>query len=85
MRLATKTAIFCKTYVLGGLLVGGLALALLPEGFGISLLLLWLLGFGVVQFALLRCPHCGKLAIKTPRGAYVPWTGTRCRYCGGVY
>jgi hypothetical protein len=34
---------------------------------------------------LLRCPHCGRYALKTFSGLYVPWAGYRCRYCGKPY
>jgi hypothetical protein len=85
MRLAKKTAAFCVTYVIGGLLLGGLALATSSEGVVVPILLLWFVGFAIAQFVILRCPHCKKLAIRTPRGAYVPWAGSRCRYCGEEY
>lgn len=85
MRLGTKATVFYAAYVIGGLLVGGFAFTRLSEGAGMFALLLWFLGFGLAQFVVLRCPHCTKVAIKTPRGAYVPWTGNRCRYCGRVY
>jgi len=85
MRLATKSAVFYATYIIGGVLVGGLALTMLSEGVVLSVVLVWFLGFGLTQFVILRCPHCRKLAIKTPSGACVPWTGSRCRYCDKAY
>ena len=85
MRLATKAAVFYATYIFGGVLVGGFALTMLPQGVALSVVLVWFLGFALTQFIILRCPHCRKLAIKTPGGACVPWTGSRCRYCDKVY
>ena len=85
MRLATKSAAFYATYIIGGVLVGGLALTTLSNGVAMSVVLVWFLAFGLTQFVILRCPHCGKVAIKTPSGVCVPWTGSRCRYCGKTY
>ncbi len=85
MTLGTKAALFYGAYVIGGVLVGGFTFTRLSEPAGMSAIFLWFLAFGLAQFILLRCPHCKRLAIKTPRGAYVPWTGTRCRYCRKEY
>jgi hypothetical protein len=85
MRLATKSTVFYATYIIGGVLVGGLALTMLSEGVAMSIVLTWFLGFGIAQFVILRCPYCRRSAIKTPSGAFVPWTGRRCRYCDKAY
>jgi hypothetical protein len=85
MKLATKAALFYGAYMFGGLLVGGRALTLLPQGVALAVVLTWFLGFAITQFVILRCPHCRKVAIKTPSGASVPWTGGKCRYCHKAY
>ncbi|MCX6959921.1 MAG: hypothetical protein NTW91_06515 [Verrucomicrobia bacterium] len=45
---------------------------------------LWLLG-GVVQFFILRCPHCHRLAFGSPSGLDFTGIGTACRHCKHSY
>jgi hypothetical protein len=48
----------------------------------------WLIGpvvFALLGVVVLRCPHCGKYAGRTPRGLHTPFVGTECRYCGKGY
>ena len=81
MRLSLKSSIFYATYLIGGLIL----LVLTFQRFSVLPVFVWFLAFGVLQFLLLRCPSCGALAIRTKRGAYVPWTDTACRFCGKPY
>jgi hypothetical protein len=60
-------------------------LALAVEYQMIWVLLLWFVLFGVVQFVVFRCPHCGKVAVFTPSGMATPMVGGQCRYCGKEY
>jgi len=85
MRLAPKAVIVYATYIAGVIVVGGVALIRLGQGGAIAVLLAWFVTFVIVAFALLRCPHCHKAAIRMPSGAYVPWVGARCRYCARSY
>jgi len=79
--LGLKSRIFYATSTVGGLVLGVLTF----QRFGVLPIFVWFLTFGVLQFVLLRCPSCGALAIRTKLGAYVPWTGTACRFCGKAY
>ena len=81
MNLKSKSRLFYGTYMVGGLLL----VAATFQSFGVLPVFAWFLTFGFLQFVLLRCPSCNALAIRTKRGAYVPWTGTSCRYCGKPY
>ena len=47
--------------------------------------LTWFGVVGVLQFVYLKCPHCGHVAIITPRGVATPFVGEKCRYCGKEY
>jgi hypothetical protein len=84
VRLRDKTALFGVTYLVGGLLVMYVSFRLSGR-FLVLPILVWFLVFGLLQFVILRCPSCGALAIRTKRGAYIPWTGTVCRYCNRPY
>jgi hypothetical protein len=85
MRMKTKTHIFYSSYLIGGLIVLGIGIEFLPQGIALSLVLSWFFLFGISQFWILRCKNCGRLAFKTPSGAYVPWVGDACRYCHKEY
>ena len=41
--------------------------------------------FWVAPLAILVCPHCKSLAIRTPSGTWTPWVGSKCRYCHKPY
>ena len=56
-----------------------------PEGIVPILFCLWMCGFALAAFVFIRCPHCGESGFRTPSGWRVPWTGTKCRYCGEDY
>ena len=45
----------------------------------------WFAVFAVLQFVLLKCPHCGRAAIIKPSGVATPSVGDRCRHCGKEY
>jgi hypothetical protein len=79
--LSLKSHLFYATYMVGGLVLGALSF----QRFGVLPVFVWFLAFGILQFVLLRCPTCGALGIRRNRGAYVPWTGTACRFCGKPY
>jgi hypothetical protein len=81
----SKYKLFLLIYVFGGLIVMFFSFRLFESNFFIIPVVLWFLGFGVSQFFIFRCPHCGKLAMKTPGGAYVPWIGNHCKSCGKDY
>jgi hypothetical protein len=85
MRMLTKARLFFGVYMLGGLAVLGASLEYFSQGVALTLVLGWFVVFGVLQFLVFRCGHCGRLAIKTPSGAYVPWVGTHCQYCRQEY
>ena len=83
MRMDAKVALFGAIYVFGGLAVG---IASIETGFGPAPFFAWFAVFGVSQFFILRCPHCGKSATRL-RGSsiHVPWAGSACRHCGKPY
>jgi hypothetical protein len=85
MTLQRKAGSFYATCMVGAVILMFLV-ALFP-GHPLLVLpfLVWFGAFGLLQFVLLRCPYCRSLAIRTKRGAYVPWVGTECRYCGKPY
>lgn len=45
---------------------------------------LWLVVVGIVQSALLKCPHCRKSVIFAPGGARLA-VGDKCRHCGKAF
>ena len=85
MRLAAKAVLVYSIYIVGVIVVGGVAMTRLGQGAAIAALLAWFVAFAIAAFALLQCPHCHKAAIRTPSGAYVPWVGARCRHCNRPY
>ena len=46
--------------------------------------ILWLVVVGIVQSALLKCPHCRKSVIFAPGGARLV-VGEKCRHCGKAF
>jgi len=58
---------------------------LIGRGAAISIFVAIVLVLAGVQFAYLKCPHCGGSAIFTPNGVVTPWTGSSCRHCGREY
>ena len=68
MRMRTKARLFCGVYMLGGWLFWGRVLSTFRRVWPFTLVLGWFVVFGVLQFLVFRCGHCGRLAIKNPIG-----------------
>ena len=84
MRLQTRALVLIPTYVIGGFILLVLVVSYWPMNAAAVALLGWLLTFGALQFLILCCPHCSKVAFITPRG----WTAlpaATCRYCGRAH
>ena len=43
------------------------------------------MSFLSMKTSLFRCPHCAKLAIRTPGGGWSPLVGGGCSHCGRPY
>jgi hypothetical protein len=84
--MAQKATRFLSLYMIGGV-AGAAVLAEATGVFEVAglFMILWFLAFGVLQFTLLRCPHCGGVAIITPEGIATPFVGSECRRCGKPY
>lgn len=80
-----KTRLFYGAFTLGGGVLLARSIEYLSQGEAVLVILIWTPAFGIAQFWLLRCPHCGSLAIRIPAGPYVPWNGNHCRYCQHEY
>ncbi len=85
MRMKAKSIVFFISYLLGGLVVMLVGFSLYSDSVAIVVVLSWFLAFGIGQLFLLRCPHCRKSAIITPRWAATPFVGERCQHCGKEY
>jgi hypothetical protein len=48
-------------------------------------MLIWLGAITGLQFLILRCPHCRKLASRRPGGWHSPFVGSACPWCKGPY
>ena len=46
--------------------------------------ILWLVVVGIVQSALLKCPHCRKSVIFSPGGPSLS-VGDKCKHCAKAY
>lgn len=88
MRMRTKATLFymAATAVPLGVAVP-LFIVLPASGKGLALIpfLVIAMCFNVAGLAVLVCPHCKSLAIRTPRGTWTPWVGSKCRYCHKPY
>ena len=83
MRMRPRSGLLSLAYLVGGAALSALAF---PHGMAALLVVLpvWCLLFAAASFWLLRCPHCGKLAVITKDGGVGP-VGQFCRSCGGTY
>jgi len=48
-------------------------------------LLAWFILAGILQFRILKCPHCGKASFIRPGGWASPIVGEKCHYCHKDY
>jgi hypothetical protein len=85
MKMKAKALAFYFIFLVGGVAVFAAGLKYLDQGLALAIILIWFFAFGISQFFIFRCAHCGKSAIKTPSGLYVPWVGNECRYCKNRY
>jgi hypothetical protein len=81
MRMAWRMRLFTVAFF-GGV---PMSAVLGGEKNGLTVMFGWFACFAILQFFVFRCPHCGRLAIFTPRGAATPFVGDRCRQCGQPY
>jgi len=79
-----RAACFYGAALLGFVAIIVVAVVVLDEsGPALGAILIgWFVVVGVLQLAVLRCPHCGGIAVITPYG---PFVGSNCRYCGRRY
>lgn len=88
MRMRGKAALFYSTEVLALLGVSALLYLLLPgskSGLIAVVALIVFAIFGVAQFVVLVCPHCGALAILSDKNTWSISVGSRCRHCHRDY
>jgi hypothetical protein len=87
MRMQTKVIVFGATYLLGFVPVAVLLNAAFPGQIGYIQIvgLLWFLVFGVAQFYLFKCPHCGGRSVVRPNGAPSLAVGSACPHCQKEY
>lgn len=82
MRMQRKITLFCGVYLLGWLpIVLAIRGITGTSDHGIIFMVGWFIFFALLQFRLLKCPHCYVLAFKTKKGMYVPWAEDKCRFC----
>jgi len=84
MRLKHKSLLLYGGFLASAVLLASLA-DLIGRGTAVSILAAIALVLVGVQFAYLKCPHCGGSAIFTLKGIVTPWTGNSCRHCGREY
>lgn len=82
MSLQTKTLGFVALYLIVAFCGAGAAHSFGGNDAAVLVVLLLFVAFGIAQFILLRCPHCGNVATIRPSGFVTPLVGKRCRYCG---
>ena len=87
MRMQAKVYTWSAAFLLGFIPLALLIDRLFPGHFAYVQVagLLWFLVFGVGQFFLFKCPHCGRLSIIRPSGVASPAVGAACAYCRKEY
>ena len=87
MRMQAKVYTWSAVFLFGFIPLAFLIDRLLPGHFAYVQVagLLWFLVFGVGQFFLFRCPHCGRLSTIRPSGIASPSVGAACAYCRKEY
>jgi len=83
MTIGHKQVFLAMLYMGGGLLILGLlATHRVPQEVALLLILGWFLLCGTLQWAVLRCPRCGKSAFYVRKRVYTGFVGEGCRKCG---
>lgn len=85
MRMKTRIRLFVISYFSGVMLWAPLLDQIGWNKYLTPFFVCWFMFFAILQFFVFKCPHCGKLAIFTPRWMATPFVGDNCRYCGAEY
>ena len=87
MRLQNQVYLWIAVLFSGFFALGLWLSNLFPDNFRYAQvgLVTWCLLCAVVQYHLIRCPHCGRLATIRPSGVASPDVGSSCRYCNREY
>jgi hypothetical protein len=85
MRVEKKGLLFLAAYVVGGVTVAATTSQFMSGAAWAAVFFGWFAVFGVAQFFVVRCPHCGKSPFITPSGFSTPLAGKKCRYCHRDY
>jgi len=85
MRMKQRMRVFLLSFFGGAVIVGLVTALVASEDAVLYALLAWAFTHMIGQFFVLRCPHCAKLAVITPKWAATPFVGERCRFCGRNY
>jgi len=85
MRVEKKGLLFLAIYVVGGVAVTAITSQFVSGIAWAAIIFGWFAVFAILQFFVVRCPHCGKSPFITPNGFSTPLAGKQCRHCHRDY